>query len=69
MAQSKNARTSKPKVMEIEKKVRPKKEFILVELTKEAYREYREVLSEFQGKQVEEVVKRFGKTYLKVKNL
>jgi hypothetical protein len=70
MAQSKNARTSKPKVMEIEKKVRPKKEYILIELTRDIYDEIKETkeLTEYQGRFIEDTIVRYGKTYLYCKN-
>jgi RNase P/RNase MRP subunit POP5 len=66
---SKNStKGSKPKVMEIEKKVRPKKEYILVELTQEIYKVYREDLSNLNNVPVEDVIFRYGKAYLKIKN-
>jgi hypothetical protein len=70
MAQSKNARTSKPK--EFIKPVKEKKikEYILIELTREVYAEIKETkeLTEYQGRFIEDTIVRYGKAYLKIKN-
>lgn len=69
MATSKNSKKgSKPTVVVKEKRVKPKKEYILIELTQEVYKDYKSDLSTYKDKQVEDVIKRYGKTYLRVKN-
>lgn len=68
MASKNSKKGSKPAVVVKEKKVRVKKEHILVELTSEVYKEYKDDLSTYKDKFVEDVIKRYGKTYLKVKN-
>jgi uncharacterized protein (DUF4415 family) len=68
MAQSKNARTSKPKEFVKPVKEKKVKEYILIELTREIFETYREDLSVYDNKPVEDIIVRFGKTYLKIKN-
>jgi hypothetical protein len=68
---SKNSvKGSKSKVVEMVKKVRPKKEFILIELTPSVYTEIKATkeLTEYQGKFIEDTIFRYGKTYLYCKN-
>jgi hypothetical protein len=70
MAQSKNARTSKPKEFVKPVKERKVKEYILIELTKEVYAEIKETkeLTSYQDRFIEDTIVRYGKSYLKIKN-
>lgn len=69
---SKNSKKgSKPTTVFKEKRVKPKKEYILIEVDSKVFSKIKEQedLSVFQGKPVESIIERFGKIYLKVKNI
>jgi hypothetical protein len=67
---SKNStKGSKTSVVFKEKRIKPKKEYILVELTQEISETYKEDLSTYNNKPVEEIITRYGKTYLKIRNV
>jgi hypothetical protein len=66
---SKNSRTSKPSVVIKEKRVKPKKETILVEVIGDMYKQIKENgLVEYEGKTILDIVRRYGKNYLILEN-
>lgn len=68
---SKNSKKGFKEVQQVIKKERPKKEFLFIEIdgNGEALRVYDNSEDTYKGKEVVDVVKRYGKTYLKVKNV
>ena len=66
---SKNSKkTSKPTQTMMPKKEKLKKEFILIEVTESIKDKIYEDLSVYEGKEVTEILRRFGKQYLKIRN-
>lgn len=65
---SKNSRTSKTTVNVFTKPVKPKKETIMIEVTKEVRAELEKDSEAYRGRLIEKIIKRYGKEYLQISN-